>query len=74
VTLIRVRNKKTQILIMFKPIDEIVKRNYGDFWIGPEIPDYTPACRQAGIMKRLHGLQIHLKINRNLWNPFFKSV
>jgi len=25
---IRVRNKKAQILIMFKKIDEIVKRNY----------------------------------------------
>jgi hypothetical protein len=24
------------------------------------------------IMKRLHGLQIHSRIKRNLWDPFFK--
>jgi hypothetical protein len=45
-----------------------------DFRKSPETPDYTPACRQAGIMKRLRGLQIHWKIKEKSVESFFSNL
>jgi hypothetical protein len=43
---------------------KFVKKNLRDLWKRPEVSDYTPAYRQAGIKDRLHRLEIR-KILRN---------